>query len=127
MYIHKKTNRQFYHFKCSFWFSLLMIFSASQANALITLEEFEARQASHQQDTKDNPGASSMPILAALDISNQAVMDNLILDYETSAKADFSLTKLIRILYLTDTYDSQITAAIANAAIPFTLQDGEER
>jgi hypothetical protein len=124
MYKYKNSKTLFYELFTQACIGLTLFITAAIASSATTQEEFEARQAAHLQATKDS---GDMIVSAALDISNQTALDQLIENYQTSDKADFTLIKLVRILFLNDTYDSQITTAIRNAAIPSRLQNGEER
>ncbi|WDE05660.1 hypothetical protein SG34_001580 [Thalassomonas viridans] len=105
---------------------LLLSFFITSASAQTTEQAFRERQQLHNQIAANSPSTSAMPILAALDISNPALVDDLLGDYRTSDKADFTLIKLIRILNLSNEYDQQITDGIAVSGVPLWLESGEQ-
>ena len=117
--------------KASRFILLLVTFFISMTYAQTTYAQtteqaFRDRQQQHNQITAANPSTSAMPILAALNISNPSLVDELLENYRSSDKADFTLIKLIRILNLSDEYDEQITNGIIASDVPLWLESGEE-
>jgi hypothetical protein len=104
-----------------------------------TQSDFQDRQTAYRQtviaeynlavadDTDEiEPDKQALPILAVEGIEDQSLADEQITSYESSDNADFSLITLIRLLYLTDDYDTKIEASIAGSGVPMWVENGEE-
>jgi hypothetical protein len=106
-----------------YMFTFMIGFVATNISTIQANDDFETRKAAFIE--KVNQYASSTDVVVQAYTGspvNQQALAQLLLEAQTSAEADFRLTRIIRVLYFSDgQYDNQILPAIQD--IPYWLPD----
>jgi hypothetical protein len=112
-----------YSNRLTYFFTFLIGFVATNISTIQANDDFETRKAAFIE--KVNQYASSTDVVVQAYTGspvNQQALAQLLLEAQTSAEADFRLTRIIRVLYFSDgQYDNQILPAIQD--IPYWLPD----
>ncbi len=120
-------SQRFMNYIKRYSFVIASLLLSVGSHALTTQQKFELRQEAHNQVSINNPGTSALPILSKYGIKNDSLINSLTASYEDGNKADFTLINMVRVLFLSDLYDSQIFASIDRANFPFWLESGEDQ